>query len=297
MALIHPTAVVEATAELGENVRVGPLCYVGPKVKIGEGSKLVSHVCLLGRTTIGAGNTVWPHTTLGGDPQDFKFRGEDSQLIIGDHNDIRENVTIHKGTEHDRGITRIGGDNLIMAGVHVAHDCVINDHTVLANGVQLAGHVHVESHACMGGLAAAHHFVTIGQYAFVGGLSRVVADVPPFMIVEGNKAEVRGVNLILLERNQFPDTTVEALKDAYRTLYRNDDESSANSGNITGNITGNMAANLDRLLAQWPDETCIHTLVAFIRQKQVGLHGRYREALREDDKRDNPKSSHLLPRP
>ncbi len=263
---------------LADDVEVGPLCYVGPNVTIGAGTRLISHVSILGRTTLGCDNTVWPQAVLGGTPQDLKYRGEDSQLIIGDHNEFRETVTIHRGTDADHGKTMVGNDNLIMVGCHIAHDCVIGDHVIMANIAQLAGHVKIENHARLAGACAIHHFVTVGQYAFVGGMTRITNDVPPFMIVEGNPSKVRGPNTILLERNAFPAQTVTALRDAFKKLFR-----------THNNEPGlNMAAHLDGLIEQYPDDACIHQLVGFIRNKMVGLHGRYRENLRHDDRRDNP---------
>lgn len=227
---------------------------------------------------MGQDNTVWPQAVLGGPPQDLKYRGEDSQLIIGDHNEFRESVTIHLGTDADHGKTIIGNDNLIMVGCHIAHDCMIGDHVIIANIAQLAGHVKIENHARLAGACAIHHFVTVGQYAFVGGMTRITNDVPPFMIVEGNPSKVRSPNTILIERNEFPAETVAALRDAYKKLFRTNN----NEPGI------NMATQLDVLIEQYPDDACIHQLVGFIRNKMVGLHGRYRENMRNDDRRDNP---------
>ena len=283
MADIHPTAIIERGARIAEDAVIGPLCYVGPAVTIGPGSRLVSHVYVTGRTDIGSGNTLWPHTSIGAEPQDLKYHGEDSQLIIGDDNEIREGVTIHKGTANGGGVTRIGSHNLLMAGVHIAHDNVIGDHVIVANAVQLAGHVHLRDHAVVSGASAVHHYVTIGQYAFVGGMTRIVHDVPPFMIVEGNPARVRGVNVIGLERNRVPAPSIAHLKTAYRRLFRN--------GEPTGDehdLATTVAENLTRLERDCGDDPCIDRLIRFLRNTSVAVYGRHRENDRRDDRHHNP---------
>lgn len=273
MPTIHPTAVVESGAQLAEDVFVGPFCYVGPQVVIGPGTRLVSHVAVTNHTTLGSNNVIWPHATIGADPQDLKFNHEPSTLIIGDNNDIRENVTIHIGTEIGGGITTVGSDNLLMVGCHIAHDCVIGNHCILSNIVQLAGHIRVEDHAVMAGCSAAHHFVTIGQYAFVGGMTRVVQDVPPFMVLEGNPGRIRKLNDMHLKRHRFPDQTVANLRTAFRRLYRGEDN---------GEAPTTKARAVEELAQEFPDDECIQSLVAFIRRTHIGLHGRYLEALRQD---------------
>ncbi len=279
MPEIHPSSVIERGAELADDVYVGPFCHVGPRVCVGPGTRLIGHVTVLGRTTMGEGNVVWPGAVIGGDPQDLKFDGEDSELVIGDHNDIRECVTIHKGTANDRGLTRIGDANLIMAYTHVGHDCVLGDHTVIANAVQLAGHIAIEDHASIGGATAIHHFVTIGSYAYVGGMTRIVQDVPPFMIVEGNPSRVRGVNVIGLKRHRFSQETEARLKDAWRKLYRNAHEQSG---------VGSTGAALAALEAAYPDDGHIAMLLDAVRRSAAGIHGRYREAHRADNRFTNP---------
>ena len=276
MANIHPTSVIDPKADLAEDVEVGPLCFVGPQVVIGPGTRLVSHVAILGLTVLGRDNTVWSNSVLGGDPQDLKYKGEPTQLIIGDANHIRESVTIHKGTENDQGVTRVGNQNLIMAYAHIAHDCVIGDRVVLANGAGLAGHVMVEDHAAVGGQAGVHHFVTIGQYGYVGGMTRIVQDVPPFMMVEGNPAKVRQPNLIGLARHGFSDQSMDHIKDAYRRLFRN----SAN-----GEGVGQTAETLVQLEQDYADDEHVTALIRFMRNTTNGVHGRYRETLRQDDRR------------
>ncbi|MFA9476721.1 acyl-ACP--UDP-N-acetylglucosamine O-acyltransferase [Phycisphaerales bacterium AB-hyl4] len=279
MPKIHPLAVIEPGAKLADDVEVGPFCHVGPKVKIGAGTRLISNVSIYGRTTIGSHNTLWPHVVLGGDPQDLKFKGEDSQLIIGDHNDLREGVTIHKGTAADHNITRVGDHNLIMAYVHVGHDCVLGSHLVIANAVQLAGHILIEDHAVIGGATAIHHWVAIRQYAFVAGMTRIVQDVPPFMIVEGMPARVRKVNTVLLKRHHFPQPQINALKEAHRLLFGGVDEE---------NHVGNMTRNLETLEAKVGNDWALRALLEAVRESTRGIFGRHREAFRQDNRYTNP---------
>ncbi len=279
MPTIHPSSVIEPGAQLAVDVVVGPFCYVGPKVTLGPRTRLVSHVTILGRTTLGAGNVVWPQAVLGGDPQDLKFKGEDSQLIIGDGNEIRESATIHKGTANGGGVTRIGHRNLIMAYVHLGHDCIVADHCIIANAVQCAGHIHIHHHANIGGATAIHHFVTIGHYAYVGGLSRIVHDVPPFMVVEGNPQRVRGVNVIGLTRHGFTDLDKDHLKDAWRHIFRH---------NVENNGVGATARAVTEVESRYPDDPHIAALLLAIRNTTAGTHGRYLEALRKDNRYTNP---------
>ncbi len=278
MPTIHTSSVVEAGATIADDVVVGPFCRVGPRATLGSGTRLVSHVCVLGRTTLGAGNTVWPFATLGADPQDLKFKGEDSELVIGDHNDIRENVTIHKGTLNDRGATIVGDHNLIMAYSHLGHDCVVGNHTVICNGVQFAGHVHINDHATVGGATACHHFVTIGQYAYVGGMTRVVTDVPPFMIAEGNPSRIRGINAIGLKRHGFSPDSEKRLKHAWKLLFKRASEDEGGSSN----------AALDELETLYNGDWMVKALIDAVRASTDGSHGRYREGQRTDNRFTNP---------
>lgn len=279
MPTIHPTSVIEPGASLADDVEVGPFCHVGPHVTLGPGTRLISHVAIHSRTTLGARNTLWPQATLGSDPQDLKYRGGDTELIIGDGNHIRENASLHKGTEAGGRVTRIGNDNLLMAYVHVGHDCAIGNHTVVANAVQLAGHVCVEDHAHIGGATAVHHFVTVGRYAFVGGMTRVVHDVPPFMVVEGNPARVRKINSILLKRLNFDNDQIDRLKTAYRRLYSQEDN---------GQTITNLEEKIVSLEREFPDDWAITQLVQTLRRSAAGVFGRHREALRADHRYDNP---------
>ena len=270
---IHPTATIEHGAQIDATARVGPYCYIGPRVKIGANTRLVAHATVLGHTTLGENNTIWPYSTLGADPQDLKYQGEDTQLIIGHDNSIRESVTMHTGTIKGGGVTRVGDHNLFMVGCHIAHDCQIGNHIVMANTVNLAGHIHIEDHVVISGATAIHHFVTLGQYAFIGGVSRIVHDVPPYLIVEGNPSSIRGVNTIGLTRHHFSERSVEVLKDAYRRLYRK------NSSDGQAHTISNGIKTLEK---DYPNEPCIKVLTQAIRRSSVGLFGRYLEGHRSD---------------
>lgn len=278
MPTVHPTSIVDPAAKLADDVTVGPFCVVGPKVTLGSGTTLMSHIHICGRTTLGEHNTVWPQVVLGGDPQDLKFTGEDSQLIIGDHNEIREGVTMHKGTANDNALTRVGDHNLIMAYCHVAHDCDLGSHIVIANAVQLAGHVKIEDHVIIGGSVAIHHMVTIGAHAFIGGMTRIATDAPPFMIIEGNPARVRAVNAIGLSRRGFTDDAIDHLKDAFKRLY---------APRLRGGIV-NSAQATQALEDAYPHDPHITTLLDSLRNTANGLHGRFRETARKDDRWQNP---------
>jgi UDP-N-acetylglucosamine acyltransferase len=217
---IHPTAVVERGAEIDSSAQIGPFAVIGPQVRIGRETSVGPHAVVEGRTTLGARNRVFQFAALGAIPQDLKYRGEPTELVVGDDNQIREFTTLHIGTAGGGGITRVGDRNLIMATVHVAHDCQIGNDVILANGVALAGHVRIEDHAIFGGLAAVHQFGRIGQHAFISGGSMVVMDVPPFCTVQGDRAELTGLNSVGLTRHGVSPEVVGRLKGAYKLLFR-----------------------------------------------------------------------------
>lgn len=220
-ALIHPSASVDPQAQLGSNVRIGPNSLVGPHVVIGDDCELVSHAIVTGHTTMGSGNRVFPFSSIGQEPQDLKYHGEDSEVIIGDNNTFRENVTVNAGTEGGGMVTRIGNNNLLMAYTHVAHDCILANGIVLANCATLAGHVEVEDHAIIGGLSAVQQFVRIGQLAMIGGMSGVTKDVPPFCLVAGGyRVGLCGLNVIGLKRRGYTLEKIGRLKDIYRILLQ-----------------------------------------------------------------------------
>lgn len=217
---IHPLAQVSKDAELAPGVWVGPYCVVGAEVAIGSGTRLISHVVIDGRTTIGKENTIFPFSSIGMVPQDLKYHGEASSVVIGDNNTIRESVTIHRGTEGGGMVTRIGDHNLLMAYCHVAHDCHLGSRIIMANAANLAGHIVIEDGAIIGGLSGIHQFVRIGALAMVGGMSGVPKDVPPYVWASGNRAYLYGLNLEGLKRARFSPETISRLKKSYQILFR-----------------------------------------------------------------------------
>ncbi len=223
MAKIHPTAIVDPKAELASDVEVGPYCMVGPFVKIGEGTRLLSHVVVEGWTTIGKNNVFFPFSVIGAIPQDLKYKGEKTEVIIGDHNVIRESVTINLGTVQGIAKTTVGDHNLLMAYVHLGHDCVVKNHTILANSVGLAGHVTVEDFANIGGMVGVIQFITIGPNAYIGGRSTVDRDVPPFCIVVGERpCELKGANIIGLRRKGMKADVITAINESIKLWKRPD---------------------------------------------------------------------------
>ncbi|HHI78348.1 MAG TPA: acyl-ACP--UDP-N-acetylglucosamine O-acyltransferase [Planctomycetes bacterium] len=273
---IHPTALVEKGVELGVGVEIGPFAILGEGVRIGDRTKVMGQAQILGRTTLGEDNVVFPGAILGCIPQDKKFRGEETRLVIGDRNHFREHCTAHRGTGRDHGgagQTTIGNDNLLMACSHVAHDCILGDKVTMGNNVLLAGHVHVEEGATISGGTAIHQFTTIGTMAFIGGLARVGMDVPPYLIVEGRPGRVRGINLVGLRRRGVSEKAQEALKEAYRILFMNPQ--------------GNLEAGLDTLEAKEDLVEEVRNLVLFLRRNERGGRGRYLEGMRRDQQNES----------
>lgn len=221
MASVHASAVVEPGAELAADVRVGPFCYVAAGVRVGAGSELLAHVSLLGeRTRLGQRNRVFPYAVLGAPPQDRSHKGEPTTLEIGDDNEIREQVTVHTGTVKGGGVTRIGSRCLLMVGAHVAHDCAVGDDVILTNLATLGGHVTVEPHVVCGGHVAVQPFVRLGRGSFLAGGARVEEDVPPFVIAAGDRARIRALNQVGLERMAVPEVSRRALEQAFRMIWR-----------------------------------------------------------------------------
>ena len=220
--MIHKTAIVSDKAQIAKNVEIGPFCLIGDNVKIDEGTILKSHVVIDGNSTIGKNNIIFPFATVGLVPQDLKFAGEQSQLIIGDNNTIREHVTIHLGTKDGGMITKIGNNCLLMVGVHIAHDCLIGNNVILANNATLAGHVHVGNNVVIGGLSAVHQFVRIGGGAMIGGMSGVENDVIPFGLVMGERAHLAGINLVGMKRQNISRDEIHALRNFYKQVFEND---------------------------------------------------------------------------
>lgn len=219
MTDIHPTAIVEDGAQLGEGVHIGAFCVVGSQVRLGDGVHLESHVVVGGDTKIGANTRIFPFASIGLQPQDLKFKGEASRLEIGCNNVIREHVTMNPGTEGGGLLTKVGNNCLFMVGAHVAHDCQVSDNVILVNNATLAGHVELGEFAIVGGLSAVHQFVRIGKHAMIGGMSGVENDVIPYGTVTGNRAHLSGLNLVGLKRRGFDRETIHAMRNAYRLLF------------------------------------------------------------------------------
>jgi UDP-N-acetylglucosamine acyltransferase len=247
---IHPTAIVDSAAQVGSDVFIGPFCTVGAAVKLGDRVRLVSHVVIDGRTTVGADTVVYPFACLGLRPQDLKFKNEPSALEVGTNNQIREYVTMHPGTEGGGMLTRVGNNGLYMIGAHVAHDCKVGDNVVFANNVTLAGHVTVGDFVILGGLSAVHQFVRIGPYAIIGGMSGVEKDVIPFGLVKGERAHLAGLNMIGLERRGFSREDVRALRSAYRMLFAPE---------------GTLSERLEETATHYKNQSQVEQIIDFIR--------------------------------
>lgn len=250
MADIHPTAIVESGARLGEGVRIGPYCVVGANVELGDRAELVSHVVIAGHTSIGVDSKIFPFASLGHPPQDLKYKGEPTRLVIGHHNVIREHVTMNPGTAGGGAVTRVGSHGLFMVGVHVAHDCEVGDHVVMANSATLGGHVHVGDYAVLGGMCAVHQFVRIGRYAMIGGMSGVENDVIPFGSVLGDRARLSGLNIVGLKRRGFSRDDIHNLRTAYRLLFAQE---------------GTMAERLADVAGLYSKSSPVMDLIDFIR--------------------------------
>jgi UDP-N-acetylglucosamine acyltransferase len=220
LVLIDPTAIIDKRAELAGDVVIGPYSVIGPDVRIGSGTVIGSHVVIKGPTTIGKHNRIYQFTSIGEDPQDKKYASEITRLEIGDRNTIREFATMHRGTQQDHSVTQIGNDNLFMAYTHVAHDCIIGDHVIMANGASLAGHVCLNSHAILGGFTLVHQFTKIGQYSFAAMGSAITQDVPPFIMVGGKPTKPHGINSVGMERNGISSEDIRLIRKAYKIIYK-----------------------------------------------------------------------------
>jgi UDP-N-acetylglucosamine acyltransferase len=256
MTRIHETAVVDKRAEIDSEVEIGPYSLVGKHVRIGKGCRLKSHVVIEGRTTLGKGNVVFQFATVGSVPQDLKYKGEPSELIIGDHNTIREFVSLNPGTTGGGMVTRVGDGNLLMMYCHIAHDCILGSHNIIANGATLGGHVVIEDYVIVGGLVGIHQFTKIGRGAILGAGSMVSKDVPPYCNATGDRARLHGLNLEGLKRRGFEREKIEALKKAYRILFRSKLKTGAAIGKIRRELSGYAEAQ---------------QLVTFIENSQRGI--------------------------
>jgi UDP-N-acetylglucosamine acyltransferase len=249
---IHPTAIIQDGAVVGEGCFIGPYCVVGGKVRLGANVKLHSHVVIEGITTIGDDTEIFPFASVGTPPQDLKYKGEPSQLVIGARCKIREHATLNPGTEGGGMMTRVGDDCLIMVNAHVAHDCQLGNHVILVNNATLAGHVHIGDHAIIGGNSAIHQFVRIGAHAMIGGMSGVENDVIPFGTVMGDRARLAGLNLVGLERRGFSRDQIVALRNAYRMLFAPE---------------GTFSERLDGVAENYGKFDVVSDIVEFIRNK------------------------------
>jgi len=238
MAQVHPTAIVDQSVQLGRGAEVGPYSLIQGRVVIGDETHIGSHVVIKDATTIGARCRIFQFAVLGEIPQDLKFKGEESQLLIGDDNTIREFATMHRGTVGGGGVTRVGNGNLFMAYTHVAHDCQVGNGVIMSNAATLGGHITVEDQAIIGGLSAVHQFCRIGRHAFIGGCSAVHRDVPPYAMAVGNRAKLVGLNLVGLKRSGFPDATLQALKRAFELLFLSDLNQKEAMERIRGEFSG-----------------------------------------------------------
>jgi len=277
MNKIHPTACVDKKAQIGSDVEIGPFCVVGPDVVLGDGCRLHNNVTIVGHTTVGRGNEFFPCTVIGAVPQDLKYRGQRTELIIGDHNVFREQVTVHPGTEVGCGVTTIGNHNRFLIGVHLAHDVVVGDHCVISNYVQVAGHVHIEDRVHMGGMSGLHHFVTIGRLAYLAAMSRVSVDVPPFLVVAGYPARVRGVNVEGMQRWSYSKEQIDAVREAYRFLFSRKAQGAPSS----------LLERVRQFESNGRLDENTRYLCEFVKRSSLsGVYGRYLESLRRDTAAD-----------
>lgn len=256
MSKIHPTAIIHESAKLADDVEIGPYCVIHESVEIGSGTWLQNHVTIAGPTKIGANNRFFAYGSIGQQTQDLKYKGEPTFCEIGDNNTFREFITIHRST-NDQEVTRIGSNNNFLAYSHIAHECSVGDHVIFSNNGTLAGHVEVEDYAILGGLSAVHQFCRVGTHAITGGCTKIVQDVPPFMIADGNPAEVRSVNIVGLQRRGFSEESVTALKKAHRLLYRK-------------NLNVSQALEEIRAMDDSP-ENVLKTLADFVESSERGI--------------------------
>lgn len=253
---IHPTAIVSPEAHLQEGVEIGPYSIIGPDVTIGAHTVIGPHVVIESHTDIGERCRIFQFASLGGIPQDLKFRGEESRVVLGNDNTIREYVTINRGTSAGGGVTSIGNNNLLMAYCHLAHDCRLGDHIVMSNASNLGGHITVEDWAIIGGMTGVHQFIHIGAHCIIGGASAIVKDIPPYVMASGNHAKLYGLNLIGLKRRGFPEETIAALKQAYRIIFRS---------------SLLLSVALSRVRSDVEDLPEVRKLLAFIEESERGI--------------------------
>ena len=246
--MIHQTAIIDSKAKLHKNVKVGPYSVIGANVEIYENTEVQSHVSIVGHTKIGKNNKIYPFASIGNDPQDLKFQGEETRLEIGSHNKIREYVTINPGTNGGGGITKIGNNCLFMVSAHIAHDCTVGDNVILANSVPLGGHAHIEDNVIIGGNSAVQQFTRVGKSAMIGGMCGVVRDIIPYGIAHGNRSILQGINLIGLRRKNIPNQDIKILSEAYKEIFKNE----------------NLTENLNNLSQELRKNELVSEIVGFI---------------------------------
>ena len=246
--MIHKTALVDSKAKINSNVAVGPYTVIGPNVEIGENSVIQSHVNITGSTKIGKNNKIYPFASIGNEPQDLKYKGEESKLEIGDNNKIREYVTINPGTDGGGGVTKVGNNCLFMVSAHIAHDCLVGDNVILANNVPLGGHAYIEDNVIIGGNSAVQQFTRIGNSAMIGGMCGVVRDVIPYGVAHGNRGILQGINIIGLRRKNIANKEIIALTDAYKDIFKNE----------------NLTENLNSLSEELKNNSLVREVVDFL---------------------------------
>jgi len=266
---VHPTAIVHPRAELDDAVEIGPYCVIQSGVRIGAGTVLHNHVTVQTGVTMGEENVIYPFAVIGADPQDLKYAGGETAVVMGDRNKIREHATVHRGTELGGGVTSIGDDTLIMVQAHVGHDCVIRNDVVIANNTMLGGHCLIEEGAAIGGGAGVHHFTTVGTLSFIGGMSRINKDVPPFVVVEGSPAEPRKINTTALTRRRRPASDIERMRQAFKQLFRSPEVS--------------VRETLEILRSEPDLPKTVHHLCDFVERTHAGMKGRSLETERPDN--------------
>ena len=248
--MIHKTAIVDNKAKVSNSVNIGAYCVIGPNVEIGKDVVIHSHVNISGHTKIGNGNKIYPFASIGNDPQDLKYQGEETQLEIGDNNKIREYVTINPGTKGGGGLTKVGNNCLFMVSAHIAHDCFVGNNVILANNVPLGGHAHIDDNAIIGGNSAVQQFTRVGKSAMIGGMCGVVRDIIPYGIVQGNRSVLYGLNLIGLRRKNIPNKEIMILSDAYKEIFKNE----------------NLTENLNNLSKDFRSNKLVAEVIKFIEQ-------------------------------
>ena len=246
--MIHKTAIIDSTSKIASNVNIGAYSVIGPNVEIGENSIIQSHVSILGNTKIGKNNKIYPFASIGNDPQDLKFSGEQTKLEIGDNNKIREYVTINPGTNGGGGLTKVGNNCLFMVSSHIAHDCIVEDNVILANNVPLGGHAHIEENVIIGGNSAVQQFTRVGKFSMIGGMCGVVRDIIPYAMVHGNRSILQGLNLIGLRRKNIPNKDILVLSEAYKEIFKNE----------------NLTENLNNLTSEFRNNELVLEVINFI---------------------------------